>query len=101
MLAAWRAWKDLRRAAYAGDSPAFLGEPDTPFCPNLISLVVLPCLASTACDLVGWLGVALGLLYPLNVSDPRLMFGITFSFVRLPCCQQGWGMVALPFWHGL
>jgi hypothetical protein len=51
--------------------------------------------------LVGWLGVALGLLYPLNVSDPRLMFGITFSFVRLPCCQQGWGMVALPFWHGL
>jgi len=91
----------LRRAAYAGDSPAFLGEPVTPFCPNLISFVVLPCLAKTACDLVGWLGVALGLLYPLNVSDPRLMFGITFSFVRLPCCQQGLGMVALPFWHGL
>ena len=68
----------MRRAAYAGDSPAFLGEPVTPFCPNLISFVVLPCLAKTACDLVGWLGVALGLLYPLNVSDPRLMFGIIF-----------------------
>jgi hypothetical protein len=28
--------------------------------------------------LVGWLGVDLGLLYPLKVSDPRLMLGIIF-----------------------
>jgi len=86
MLAAWRAWKDLRRAAYAADSPAFFGDPVTPFCPNLISLVVLPCLAKTACDLVGWLGVALGLLYPLKVSDPRLMLGIIYS---LYACEFG------------
>jgi hypothetical protein len=26
--------------------------------------------------LVGWLGVALGLLYPLKVSEPRLMLAI-------------------------
>ena len=71
MLAAWRALKDLFRAEPSG-------EPDTPFCPNLISFVVLPCLARTACDLVGWLGVDLGLLYPLKVSDPRLMLGIIF-----------------------
>jgi hypothetical protein len=73
MLAAWRALKELLRAEPSG-------EPDTPFCPNLISLVVVPSLASTACDLVGWFGVALGLLYPLKVSEPRLMFGIIFSF---------------------
>ena len=87
MLVACRAWKDLRRAAYDADSPDFLGDPVTPFCPNLISLVVVPVLARTACDLVGWLGVALGLLYPLKVSDPRLMVAI-ISY-SLYACEFG------------
>ena len=74
MLAAWRALKELFRAEPSG-------EPVTPFCPNLISLVVVPTLANTACDLVGWFGVDLGLLYPLKVSEPRLILAITFSFL--------------------
>ena len=73
ILDACRAWNDLRRAAYDADSPVFFGEPVTPCCPNLISFVRAPSLASTAWDLVGWLGVFLGLLYPAKVSEPRLI----------------------------
>ena len=64
MLDAWRAWNDLRRAAYDADSPGFLGEPETPCCPKRIVFTWSPCLATTMCDFLGWLGVALGLLYP-------------------------------------
>jgi len=76
MLEACRAWKDSRRLRYAADSPVFLGDPDTPCCPNLMSFVVDPSLASTAWDLVGCDGVRFGLLYPANVSAPRLIDAI-------------------------
>ena len=62
MLLACLALNDARLAFAAAVSPVRGGEPDTPCWPNLISLTVSPSLASTACDLVGCLGVRLGLL---------------------------------------
>jgi hypothetical protein len=62
MLAACLALNDALLALSAADSPVRDGEPDTPCCPNLMSLMVSPSLASTACDLFGCLGVRFGLL---------------------------------------
>ena len=62
MLLACLALNDALLALSAADSPVRAGEPDTPCWPNLISLMVSPSLASTACDLLGLLGVRLGLL---------------------------------------
>ena len=85
MFAACRAWNDLRLAAYDADSPAFAGEPLTPCCPNLIVLILSPLRATTICDLVGWLGVRLGLLYPVTPAlVSRESLGLaTFLFFLL------------------
>jgi len=62
MFFACRVWNRFLRLAYALDSPAFLGEPFTPCCPNLMVLICPPDFATTIWDLVGWFGVAFGLL---------------------------------------
>jgi hypothetical protein len=62
MLLACLALNDARLAWSAADSPFRGGEPDTPCWPKRMSLIVLPSLARTAWDLVGWFGVRLGLL---------------------------------------
>lgn len=63
MLARWRALKEARFFFIAKDSPD-LGLPAVlaPCCPNRMVLTLPPFLATTTCDLVGWLGVRLGLL---------------------------------------
>jgi hypothetical protein len=75
------ALKDLRRAALAAVSPAFLGEPETPCCPKRMVLTWLPTLATTTCDLVGWLGVRLGLLKP---ATPARFNRESFTSFSLP-----------------
>jgi len=62
MFGAWRASHPSRRFLSEADSPALRGDPLTPCCPNRIILIRSPCLATTTCDLVGWLGVRFGLL---------------------------------------
>ena len=63
MFALWRALKEARFFFIAADSPAF-GLPAVlaPCSPKRIVLIWLPCLATTMCDFLGWLGVRLGLL---------------------------------------
>ena len=57
ILAACRAFQLMRRSIWSAVSPRRRGEPLTPCSPNLMSFFWLPCLATTACDLVGWFGV--------------------------------------------
>jgi hypothetical protein len=80
ILLACLALKDFLRAALAADSPAFLGEPETPCCPKRMVLIWLPTLATTTCDLVGWLGVRLGLLKPATPARVSLE---SFIFISL------------------
>lgn len=63
MFLAWRALKEARFCVMLDDSPAF-GLPAVlaPCSPKRMVLIWLPCLATTTWDLVGWLGVRLGLL---------------------------------------
>lgn len=60
---ACRALKDALFFFILSGSPV-LGFPavSAPCSPNRIVFTLSPCLATTMCDLVGWLGVLLGLL---------------------------------------
>ena len=86
MLEACRALNDSRRLRYDSVSPAFLGEPDTPCCPKRIVLTWDPSLATTTCDFLGWLGVRLGLLYPVTPALAR-----RGSFLAGIVLLRGWG----------
>ena len=79
MFLACLALNDARLAFAAADSPVRGGEPDTPCWPNLISLMASPSLAKTACDLVGCLGVRLGLLYPSNCSPRYVIIAVVLA----------------------
>ena len=76
MLLACLALNDLRLAFISADSPAF-GFPAVlaPCSPKRIVLILSPDFATTTCDFFGWLGVRLGLLYPLTPAlDNRESF---------------------------
>lgn len=56
----------------------------TPCCPNRIVLTLSPLRATTMWDLVGWLGVRLGLLYPVTPAlVSRGSFGVGISYLLL------------------
>ena len=88
----WRALNEARFFFMASDSP-FLGLPAVlaPCSPKRIVLIWLPCLATTMWDFLGWLGVRLGLLYPLTparASRGSFLAGITFSFCNWCVLEQ-------------
>ena len=56
-LAMFEAWRDLKALRCPAVWFVF-----TPCCPKRMVLIWSPDLATTMCDLVGWLGVAFGLL---------------------------------------
>lgn len=58
--------KERRRFLERWLSPLWYGDPLTPCCPKRIVLTLLPTLATTMWDLVGWRGVRLHTLYLLT-----------------------------------
>jgi hypothetical protein len=77
MLEAWRLLKALRCPA--------VWLVFTPCCPNRMVFTCPPDLATTMWDLVGWLGVRFGLLYPVTPARASRGSGVAGMLFSRPC----------------